>query len=89
MWWDIIPISGKPNDPNRQEFDEAILQVLESTLQLDSIPCRESALHGLGHWQLYYPERVGEIIDKFSMTRPQLPEKLHEYMLNAYTGYIL
>jgi len=89
MWWDIIPIAGKPNDPNRQEFDEAILQVLESTLQLDSIPCRESALHGLGHWQIYYPQRVGEIIDKFSMTRPQLPQKLQEYMLNAYTGYVL
>ena len=89
MWWDIIPISGKPLDPSRQEMDQAILGVLESTLQLDSIACRESALHGLGHWQPYYPERVGEIIDKFSMSQPKLPEKLQTYMIRAYSGSVL
>jgi hypothetical protein len=51
MWWDIIPIHGKPDVPERSELDREILGVLESTLQLDSIACRESALHGLGHWQ--------------------------------------
>ena len=89
MWWDIIPFAGRPEDPFRTEFDEAILQVMESTLQLDSIACRESALHGLGHWQHAYPKRVGEIIDRFSMNEPALPEKLRTYMLNAYTGYVL
>jgi len=89
MWWDIIPIAGKPGDPMRSAFDHEILRVMESTLQLDSIPCRESALHGLGHWQHQYPERVGEIIDRFSMTRPDLPEKLRQYMMNAYVGYVL
>ena len=89
MWWDLIPFAGRPDNPAWKEFDRAILGVMESTLQLDSIPCRESALHGLGHWQMHYPERVGEIIDKFSMTRPQLPEKLQQYMINAYKGYVL
>jgi hypothetical protein len=89
MWWDIIPIYGKPNDPVWKEFDRDILQVMESTLHLDSIACRESALHGLGHWQHYYPERVGEIIDRFSMAHRELPEKLEAYMINAYTGYVL
>ena len=89
MWWDIIPIAGRPADPAWREFDHAILNVMESTLQLDSISCRESALHGLGHWQHEYPERVGEIIDKFSMKKPVLPEKLRAYMLNAYVGYVL
>jgi hypothetical protein len=90
MWWDIIPISGRPDDPTWKEFDQAILEVMESTLQLDSIACRESALHGLGHWQHQYPERVGEIIDKFSMSPhgTQLPEKLRAYMIKAYTGYV-
>ena len=89
MWWDIIPIAAKPDDPARAELDQAILQVLDSTLQLDSIACRESALHGLGHWQMYYQERVGEIIDTFSMSHPQLPEKLEAYMKAAYTGSVL
>lgn len=89
MWWDIIPIAGNPQDPLRKEFDETILMVMDSTLQLDSIACRESALHGLGHWQHEYPERVGAIIDAFSMKEPVLPEKLRQYMLNAYVGYVL
>ena len=89
MWWDIIPLYGKPDDPAHSEMDEAILQVMESTLQLDSIACRESALHGLGHWQHAYPERVGQIIDRFSMRQPDLPEKLRTYMQNAYVGYVL
>ena len=89
MWWDIIPLYGKPDDPAHREMDEAILQVMESTLQLDSIACRESALHGLGHWQHAYPERVGQIIDRFSMRQPDLPEKLRTYMQNAYVGYVL
>jgi len=89
MWWDLMPISGMPDNPTHREMDEAILQVMDSTLQLDSIPCRESALHGLGHWQPQYPERVGKIIDKFSMSQPELPAKLRAYMINAYTGYVL
>ena len=89
MWWDINPLYAKPDDPSHKELAETVLQVMESTLQLDSIPCRESALHGLGHWQHAYPQRVGEIIDRFSMTRPELPEKLQSYMMAAYTGYVL
>lgn len=88
MWWDINPLYAKPDDPTRRDLADAVLQVMESTLQLDSIACRESALHGLGHWQHAYPERVGAIIDRFSMTRPVLPEKLQSYMRAAYTGYV-
>lgn len=89
MWWDLMPIYGRPDLPARRELDEAILSVMQSTLQLDSIACRESALHGLGHWQRAYPERVGEIINEFSMRQPDLPEKLREYMINAFVGYVL
>jgi hypothetical protein len=89
MWWDIIPISGRPADPARREVDEAILRVMDSTLQLDSIACRESALHGLGHWQHEYPEQVGEIINNFSMSHRDLPKNLETYMRNAFVGYVL
>ena len=89
MWWDIIPIAGKPDDPARRQLDQAILKVMESTLQLDSIACHESALHGLGHWQMYYPDRVRKIIDSFSLSHPQLLEKLQAYMKVAYVGCVL
>jgi hypothetical protein len=48
MWWDMLPVAGGPDDPARMELDSAILQVMENALHLDSIACRESALHGLG-----------------------------------------
>ena len=73
----------------RRELDQEILGVLESTLQLDSIACRESALHGLGHWQHYYPQRVGEIIDAFLMKHRVLRKELETYAVKAYTGYVL
>ncbi len=89
MWWDIIPLYGRPDVPERKEFDQDILQVMESTLQLDSIPCRESALHGLGHWQHQYPQQVGEIINRFSLSHRNLPKTLETYMTDAFTGYVL
>lgn len=89
MWWDIIPISGKPDVPEWSELDREILGVMESTLQLDSLACRESALHGLGHWQHQYPQRVGEIIDAFLMEHRELRKELETYAVNAYTGYVL
>src|SRR6266498_94250 len=89
MWWDIAPIGPHPEEPKRREFDRAILNVMESTLQLDSVACRESALHGLGHWQHGYPERVGKIINNFSMKHRELRKELETYLGNAFTGYVL
>jgi hypothetical protein len=89
MWWDIIPIYGMPNDQARIEMDQEILRVMEATLQIDSVACRESSLHGLGHWQLYYPERVQSIIDAFLQTHTGLRDELHSYALQARRGYVL
>ena len=79
----------KLDNPERAGLDREILGVMESTLQLDSIACRESALHGLGHWQRHYPQRVGEIIDAFLMKHRVLRKELEQYAMNAYTGYVL
>jgi hypothetical protein len=89
MWWDIVPLMGHAEDSTGAEFDRSILHVMESTLELDSIACQESALHGLGHWQHQYPEHVGEIINKFSMSHPNLRKELETYMRNAFTGHVL
>lgn len=89
MWWDIIPIMGQPNNPDQLLLDQEILDVMQSTLQLDSIPCQESALHGLGHWQMYYPERVTGVIDRFLQGNKGLREELRTYAMNAYRGCVL
>jgi hypothetical protein len=89
MWWDIIPISGQPNNLEHAEIDKEILGVLESTLQLDSIVCRESALHGLGHWHLTYPKQVEAIISTFLEDHTGLRKQLQTYAMNAYGGCVL
>lgn len=89
MWWDILPVAPQPNDIKRLDLDQAILGVMESTLQLDSIACQESALHGLGHWQQYYPRRVTGIIDAFLQGQKSLREELRSYAVSAYKGCVL
>jgi hypothetical protein len=89
MWWDIIPIGPQPDDPTRTDLDREILAVIEETLQLDSIACQESALHGLGHWKSYYPQRVEEIIGKFLQSHPRIREELRTYALSAFRGCVL
>ena len=89
MWWDIIPIGPQPNDPSRSDLDREILGVMESTLQLDSIACQESALHGLGHWHYGYPSRVGEVIQAFLQSHEGLRAELRTYAASAYRGCVL
>ena len=89
MWWDILPIGPQPDDPGRSDLDREILGVMESTLRLNSIACQESALHGLGHWQQYYPRQVTGIIDAFLRSHKDLCEELRSYAMNAYRGCVL
>ena len=89
MWWDLIPIAAQPNDPDHAGLDREILGVMESTLHLDSVACYESALHGLGHWQHYYPEQVKEIINSFLPRQKRLREELRTYAMSASRGCVL
>jgi hypothetical protein len=89
MWWDIIPVYGRPKDPTRKEMDQEILGVLESALQLNAIACQESALHGLGHWQVYYPDQTREIIARFLQGHKEIREDLRLYAMSASSGHVL
>lgn len=89
MWWDLMPIYGQPQKKGRQPIDEACLQVMEKTLTLDSVACQEGALHGLGHWQTHYPERIASIVDAFITSHPDLCPELHDYALSAGQGHVL
>jgi hypothetical protein len=89
MWWDIIPFYGAPDDPSRRELDAAALSVMEEILSLDSIPCRESALHGLGHWHSCYPERVSDLIDRAMSHGKGWSPELTTYARSARRGCVL
>lgn len=75
MWWDLLPIHGRPEEPGRAEFDAEVLQILSRLLAIPHDACRESALHGVSEWQLYYPSAEGIVDDWLARTvglRPQL-----------------
>ncbi len=88
MWWDVFPWHGRPKEPKYAEIDGLILSVMEKILFISHTACQESALHGLGHWQISYPERVKKIIDDFLARNPEMLPELREYALRARTGRI-
>jgi hypothetical protein len=87
-WWDIFPACGRPGNPTYAEVDAELLAVMKRTLALDSLACRESALHGLGHWEMYYPDIVRPIIDEFLSNGRELRPELREYAERARHGYV-
>ena len=89
MWWDLFPTWGRPDDPSRHDEDQTILQVLKGILEIPSEACRESALHGLGHWQPRYPEEVQQIVDGFLRANPAISIPLREYAVAARSGCVL
>lgn len=88
MWWDILPIHGKPEDPQRAELDAEVLRLLPRLLAIPHDACRESALHGIGEWHCYYPA-VEDIVDEFLARTPDLREELLVYALRAKVGNVL
>ena len=88
MWFDVIPIFAQPEDSTRREIDALLLDVMERILTLDSEPCHEGALHGLGHWQCQYPQRVKAIIDVYLGRNRGIRKALRQYALSARSGCV-
>ena len=89
MWWDLFVLCGQPKDAARQEVDDACLSVMEATLELPSVACQESALHGLGHWGLSYKSRCQGIVTVFLHRKRDLRPQLREYAEHAKEAYLL
>lgn len=89
MWWDIIPIHGWPDNPTRQALDQEFLTAMARIINLDSVACQESALHGLGHWEMYYPNPVHKIINSFIANHPDSRSDLLTYAKRARVGHVL
>lgn len=83
MWWDIFPSWGSP----RRDVDDSLLSAMAAVLNLESPACQESGLHGLGHWQSAYPDRVREIIDRF-LGRGGHSDVLRGYASSARQGCV-
>lgn len=88
MWWDVIGIYGGMDDPDRDRINDAVLSVMEQTLTLKEESCLESALHGLGHWEHYTPDRVHRIIERFLAERFDISDRLRAYAVRAAEGMV-
>ncbi len=87
MWWDVLPIHGEPEQPERAEFDAEVLRLLPRLLAIPHDACRESALHGIGHWQLYYPT-LESVVDDFLARTPGMRPELISYAQCAKVGSV-
>jgi len=81
--------AGGTQAGSQQTVDEALLDVMARTLRLDSEPCREGALHGLGHWHRAYPERTSDIIEAWLDEEPSISPELRRYATSARGGCVL
>ena len=92
MWWDllrlpILELRG-PAESERDLFHSEILVILRRLLAIPHDACRESALHGLGHWVRHYPQ-AAEIVDDFLSNTPGLRPELIAYAQRARIGNVL
>ena len=89
MWWDILPLSELAGaEPANAAFTDEVFAVLSELLEIPHDACRESALHGLGHWIMFNP-RGAPIVDAFLAREPGLRPELVAYATQARTGCIL
>jgi hypothetical protein len=88
-WWDIIPMHGEPLEKARREIDAGFLSVMEATLEIPSVACQESALHGVGHWVMDHKSRCQSIISAFLRRHSDLRPELRKYAENARRAYVL
>jgi hypothetical protein len=90
MWWDRFP-SGGLDDTTTEELravDGELIAVMSDALQVPHDACRESALHGLGHWHSADAKRVNAIVDDWLARNPDLPQSLVEYAKASREGQV-
>lgn len=88
MWWDLFCASPTTNTIDQKKIELSILSLLEELLAIEHIAIQESALHGLGHRQVCFPEEVESAVDRFLSTNKNLPEKLLGYAQSARSGCV-
>jgi hypothetical protein len=89
MWWDLFPTWGQPALARQAALDAEVLTLLARLLAVPADACRESALHGLGHWAAAYPARVEAIISTWVRAQSGLRPALQRYADAARHGCVL
>lgn len=88
MLWDVSPLAYWERRENKLVFYDAIVDVLESVLPSGNPACVESALHGLGHIQRYFTDRVVKVITAYERRGVFVSPGLKQYAQLAKTGRV-
>ena len=87
MIWDISPLGYFEGEEEKDELYRVFAATLRFALYLNNPACIESALHGLGHLVMYYPQ-ASQIIQDFIDSGHSDNEDLLEYAEAAKEGMI-
>jgi hypothetical protein len=85
MFWDIFALYPGNASLGMQS---AAIQVMQKVLATGNEQCLVSAIHGLGHWDLYLPAAVSTLQTWLQKTTTQNPAIL-AYGQAATTGRII
>lgn len=89
MLWDVSPLSFWPPSSHADICRAAFIDTLAKVLhEVDSLACKESVLHGLGHMCHAAPGHVSAAIGRWLDRRPGVPEAPLDYARQASTGMI-
>jgi hypothetical protein len=89
MWWDHLRDFAQASKKSHSEVQAEMIKVMTDILNIESDACRESALHGLGHWRSFSPDAVKSIIRKFIAVHPGVHPQLKAYAEEAAEGKVL
>ena len=88
MWWDVFVIFDNGDSTEEKLLSNECISVMKTALDIDHVACQESALHGLGHWQVDYSNEVSAIINDFLESHPGLESELRNYAKSAQRGCV-
>ena len=89
MLWDMDGGIGTLAARGNATVRDAAYDVLRHALDLDSLACNESALHGLGHLHHVHGKRATRLVDGFLARRGKaIPVELRRYAEAARIGRV-
>lgn len=80
MWWDLLRdeniLLGEMGED--KDIGYVCIDVIDKILEIEHVACQASAIHGLGHFMEFYPDKVKPILDDY-LSKPISQDDLRIY----------
>jgi hypothetical protein len=88
MWFDELLDRFNPQRLVQAQLAMELVDTLSAILAIPHDACRESALHGIGHWVSHY-SLLTDIVNQFLSSNPGMRPELITYAKSAGAGNVL